>query len=99
MAITIIYPCPGMAVCPNFIAWGISDDDLPVFGQMVLDPFQIQGNTIVNPGPGNIWQIKFTTVPNGGPWTLVVWDNGGALAQVSPLSVDPAACQQQQPMP
>jgi hypothetical protein len=97
--IGIGYPRPGNAVCNTYIAWGGSNDTLPVAGKMILGPFQVQGVTIQQPGEQTPWEIQFTNVPSAAGYTLVVTDTGNAVATCINITVDPAMCQQQQPMP
>ncbi len=95
----IKYPTPGTGVCNKFLAWGWSDAGLPVSGEMLLDPFQIQGVTLQNPAEGQPWIIQFTDVPNGVGYTLVVEDSPTNGAQSGNLTVDPKFCLVGQPLP
>jgi hypothetical protein len=99
VALEINYPPTGTGVCNSFVAWGASNQNFPVAGNMVLGPFQINGTTLQNPGPGVPWMIGFANVPNGQGWTLFVWDTQKNGDQSSDLDVAPQFCQVKQPTP
>lgn len=59
--ITIFYPGSGATVCPDFLAFGGTDDTGAVTGKIIKGGNEVTGQTLAN-GPD--WIVSFTNIPD-----------------------------------